>query len=92
MPGHPAGLLAIAHTTTCSAYEADSQTRAADRERVDAAFGEFTRPATTTERRLLAALGHVPPPELSTHVTRSGGTDTRTWPAIETAESPKGTG
>ncbi|QVI26174.1 hypothetical protein MN2019_17890 [Mycolicibacterium neoaurum] len=51
-------------------------------------WGTFDRPATDTERRLLAHIGFADLPEqLATRVEfLTSGTRRRTWPQLETAE------
>ena len=81
MAGHPCGWLAIDHLATCPLYEADDATRAADSFALRTRRG-FTRPATNTERTLLAARGLVLPDVLNTDVYGSPAVPTRAWPAL----------
>lgn len=70
LAGHPAGWLTWQHRLTCTLGQADDQTRHADYLRAwhDRRPAPFTRPATPTERVLLAALGHAPAGDETTHV------------------------
>jgi hypothetical protein len=56
IPGHPAGLLAIRHTNACSLRDAEDARQVADSDELYIR-GRFSRPATDTERILLAAVG-----------------------------------
>lgn len=55
----------------------------ADFEESDRHRGPWTRPATDTERALLAHLGYDVPATLSTTVDYSAGIRRRRWPALE---------
>jgi len=55
MVGHPAGLLAIKHTSTCSLGIAEDATAVADADRARVLGTMFTRAATDAERALLSA-------------------------------------
>ncbi len=64
---------------------AEDATAFADYERQKGGYCRTNkRPATPTERKLLAHLGYTVPADLTTTVTyRSGGVRTRTWPQLE---------
>lgn len=86
MPHHPAGVLAIDHTNTCTLRTFEDATQAADHDRDH--YGRFSRPATPTEQVLLAALGYGLPPQLDTTVEYlTPGVRRRTWPTIRPTES-----
>lgn len=91
MPGHPCGWLAIDHLTSCPLYEADDATRAADSFALRSRRS-FTRPATNTERTLLAGRGLTLPEALDTHVRGSSAVPARTWPALTNDERRAGSG
>lgn len=86
MVDHPAGLLAIAHRVDCSMLAAEDATRGADADPTRERGLRFTRPATQTERELLAALGHgdaLVLEELETHVdATTRALVVRTWPDL----------
>lgn len=83
--------------------DAEDATLAADKDRHDHSHGIrweqahsaergrvrcFRRPATATERHLLAALGHDVPDDLDTFVNHiTAGTRHRFWPDLETGDA-----
>lgn len=81
LAGHPAGELALQHRIDCTLLRAEDATQAADHER-----GTHKRPATSTERVLLAHAGHhLPDDELTTSVERvTRAIIRRTWPQLST--------
>lgn len=79
--GHPAGLV-YRHDTRggCSLQRKEDARVVADQ----SLAWPYQRPATDTERVLLAAAGHVLPDDAVTQVTwLSAGVRRRTWPALE---------
>jgi len=81
--------LRIAHVLACPLLAAEDATRAADRDRLAPGF-TFTRPATSSELTLLAALGWTEPdgqPPTSTTKTVVGhltpGVRLRAWPDLK---------
>ena len=86
LAGHPAGWLALQHRVTSPLDTAEDATRNSDHELM--VWGRRDRPATDTERLLLAALGHVLPAELTTVVSGRGGGYRRTWPQLEPEPEP----
>jgi hypothetical protein len=81
--------LRIAHTMACPLLAAEDATRAADRDRLGPGL-TFTRPATTTESTLLAALGWTAPDgQPPTPATRTvvghftPGVRMRAWPDLK---------
>lgn len=80
--GHPAGVLTMQHRLHCDLLAGEDATAAADHLRLGS--GALTRTATTTERILLASLGHVVEDGLLTHVERvTPSVRLRTWPDLE---------
>lgn len=101
MVGHPAGALELKHTNQCGLREAEDSRRVADRSRAFplslrpiglGQFAEisFVRPATPTERILLAAVGfEVPAGEVNTHCEfATAGVRLRSWPDLALADVP----
>lgn len=90
MPNHPAGLLAMKHSFTCSLRAAEDGRAVADHD----AFVPTERPATATERILLAAVGAptsvTADPDLLTSVDFvTDSVIRRTWPwTPNTEETP----
>ncbi|MCX6468090.1 MAG: hypothetical protein NTW76_02080 [Corynebacteriales bacterium] len=68
---------------------AEDSTAVADKDRVRGMY-RHTRPATTTERQLLAHLGYTVPTDLDTVVSWpvGAGVRRRTWPQLETETTP----
>lgn len=84
MVDHPCGVLMIRHSNNCSLRASEDARQVAD---LDVGKGSFTRPATTTERVLLASFGYVVPAELSTRVLfLTPGARRREWPTLKPAE------
>lgn len=80
---HPAGLLVFAHDTMggCILQDREDSRAVADKDR----GAGFERPATDTERTLLAAAGYALPADGVTVVGwLSPGLRRRTWPAATT--------
>lgn len=67
MPDHPAGLLAYDHSNACQLRAHEDGQKVADLETA-LSHGRFERPATATERALLASQGHAVPADLTTVV------------------------
>ena len=94
MDDHPAGVLMWQHTNQCPLRAAEDARTVADRENGSPVPDNhptwrpltpsgFTRPTTTTERVLLAALGYALPAVLTTEVRFVTPTvRRRTWPSI----------
>lgn len=81
--------LRISHTMACPILAAEDATRAADHDRLIPGF-TYTRPATTTELTLLAALGWTdatgqpPTPHTKTVVGHyTPGVRMRAWPTLK---------
>jgi hypothetical protein len=81
---HPAGPLVYDHTASCRAGAAEDGQRVADH---GDWRSQWTRPATATERRLLASLGIPVPDDLETEVTRSAIVR-RDWTITQPATGP----
>lgn len=83
MVGHPCGVLMIRHTNECALRASEDARQVAD---LEAGRSSFTRPATNTERTLLAELGYSVPAELSTRVVfLTPGARRREWPTLKLA-------
>lgn len=82
LPTHPAGPLTFRHTMACPYLRPEDSRRLTDH------FDRVDRPATPTERELLAHLGHRVPERLTTRVDVVAGIVRRTWPQL----SPEGVG
>lgn len=87
IPGHPCGWLVFKNLPEPH-RSAEDATQAADHQRAATFARRFRRPATPTERTLLAQLGHQLPdgddtPPLETWVSFfSPGARRRFWPAL----------
>ncbi len=81
MLDHPAGALAWRHATSCPMLRCEDATRAADAE---SPLRWPTRPASVTERLLLATvLGHTMPSKLDTTLTSlTPSVVRRSWPTL----------
>lgn len=81
-PDHPAGVLGgWHHTTTCPLLVAEDSRREADQRLL--ASGLRTRPATTTESRLLSSYGVAVPVDVTTRLTAlTPSVIRRSWPEI----------
>lgn len=89
MVDHPAGILMIRHTNSCSLRASEDSRLVAD---YDRNIGRFTRLATPTERTLLIAFGYVvpdEPDELATNVQfLTPGVRLREWPDLKLQVQP----
>ena len=87
-PGDPRGPLVFAAPLPTEIQDLEDSTQSADFDRAWTLGRRFTRPATATERDLLAALGwtdaqgNPPGPSTMTHVYVTGGVRTRSWPSL----------
>lgn len=80
MPDHPCGVLMFRHTNECALRASEDGRMVADSE----TGVYFTRPVTSTEMLLLAALGYSLPTGLKTSVLFwSPGVRVRTWPQLK---------
>ena len=83
MVDHPCGVLMVRHTNDCPVRASEDARQVADK---DTGRARFTRPATETERVLLAAFGYVVPDELLTQVDfLTAGARRREWPGLNLA-------
>lgn len=86
MLNHPAGILTYRHTNGCGLRDLEDARKVADLEAAVELGATFTRPATVTEKLLLASQGFTVPDDLLTSVeflTVSAAVALRTWPALE---------
>lgn len=87
--GHPAGVLAWRHENVCSLRDREDARHVADLDALAGRTLAYRRPATETERILLAVLGHQLPEQLDTQLAwLTTSVVARTWPDLDTGGAP----